>query len=740
MRAVLSSGRGAGGRRRHHCAGASTAALLLAAASLAACSSARPAAAPAVEPPPPAIPHPFGVLSCPPRYGIRLCIGGQVGGRDLRVPSFDGVPLDADVALPAGGRGPFPLIVMLHGLGGSKKDWETKRDDGLVDDVTFARMGYAVLMYTARGFGDSCGTPASRRATPGCDNGFVRLADQRYEVRDTQYLAGLLVDEGLARPDIAVTGVSYGAGQALELAMLKNRVREPDGALVPWTSPRRHVPMAVAAVYAEWPWDDLVTALVPNGHLLTSLETPAVDDLQPAGVEKQSWNNLLYFATTAGFLAPAGSDPSADIRGWFRDISQGEPYSAADGAALAQLQEYHSAIGIPMPAGGPAPAVIQSGWTDTLFPVSEALHYAARVQAAGEHTPLMMIFDDVGHGWAHNKPADVLEQTAQAITFLNDVMLRHASPPSGVLAIGTTCPASAPSAPSLTGASFTSLQAGSLSLGSAPSQTVTSSGGSVTVANALDPAYTSRYCALTSAKREGGTAVYRLSVGRPTTLLGGLVVHAELHVTGDYPELVGRLWDVDPGGKRQLIEAAVFRPDVDQATGSTSRSSGAEAVTFQLDPNLYTVAAGHTLELELVGSTSPWFRASNGTFRIVVDRAERHHRSRPAGLRPMAGASSSAAPPGPPLVSPCGGGTLRAGRDGSPLRAARVAPSRHAARTPLRPHRAAGGSSQRGAHRHHDPRGGGSRLPEVDLRGPAAGYGPRATAPRALVLLACRGA
>jgi hypothetical protein len=30
------------------------------------------------------------------------------------------------------------------------------------------------------------------------------------------------------------------------------------------------------------------------------------------------------------------------------------------------------------------------------------------------------------------------------------------------------------------------------------------------------------------------------------------------------------------------------------------------------------VAAGDTLELELVGSTAPWFRASNGTFTLTV--------------------------------------------------------------------------------------------------------------------------
>jgi predicted esterase len=43
-----------------------------------------------------------------------------------RVASFDGVPLDVDVTLPASGTGPFPTIVMLHGWGGSKTSFESR--------------------------------------------------------------------------------------------------------------------------------------------------------------------------------------------------------------------------------------------------------------------------------------------------------------------------------------------------------------------------------------------------------------------------------------------------------------------------------------------------------------------------------------------------------------------------------------------------------------------------------------
>jgi dienelactone hydrolase len=594
-------------------------------AGLSACSGATPAPPPAgaaagvPEPPPPAVPRPFGTLTCAPRDGIRFCPGGLVGGKDLRVPSFDGVPLDADVALPATGKGPFPLIVMLHGLGGSKQDWEVTKNDGAIDDVTMATKGYAVLMYTARGFGNSCGTAASRANTPACAKGWIHLADQRYEIRDTQYLAGELVDEGLVKPQIAVTGVSYGAGQTLELATLKNRVRLTDGRLVPWTSPVHHVPMAIAAGYAMWPWDDLVTSLVPNGALLTTTSTPPSADTAPIGVEKQSWNTLLYGVTTGFYLAPPGVDPGADLTTWYKEITAGEPFSAADSAPLKELQTYHSAVGIPLPAGGVPPVAIQSGWTDTLFPVTEALHFADGLTGASAHTPLLLIFDDNGHGWAQAKPADVQRQTTAAITFLDTVMLDHDTPPTRVLAIGQTCPATAPSSPVLTASSWAALTTGSLRLSAAPAQTVTSSGGSPAVAAALNPAYQSKLCDPLPAAREPGTAVAQQTMTKTTTLIGPLEVTAHLHVVGDFPEMVGRLWDVGPGGTtRQLIEAGVVRPNVNQSTGATVTTTGDTDVSFTLNPNEYTVPAGDTVELELVGSTAPWFRASNGTFTMTV--------------------------------------------------------------------------------------------------------------------------
>jgi hypothetical protein len=61
-------------------------------------------------------PAPFG-HACTAQNGVRFCPATALTDR---VASFDGVPLDVDVTLPATGDGPFPTIVMLHGYGGDK--------------------------------------------------------------------------------------------------------------------------------------------------------------------------------------------------------------------------------------------------------------------------------------------------------------------------------------------------------------------------------------------------------------------------------------------------------------------------------------------------------------------------------------------------------------------------------------------------------------------------------------------
>jgi fermentation-respiration switch protein FrsA (DUF1100 family) len=549
---------------------------------------------------------PFG-HSCTLQNGVRFCPTTTLA---QRIPSFDGVPLDVDVTLPPRGSGPFPTIVMLHGWGGSKTSFEssTAAGDGNITydyyNVYYAQHGYAVVNYTARGWGNSCGSPSSR--TPDCAKGWVHLADQRYEARDTQVLLGDLVDQHIATPSaLGTTGISYGGGQSIELAYLKNRIRLPGGSFAPWTSPKGTA-LSIRATYPRWPWSDLVDALLPNGRFLDTQVAPPQQSRNPIGVEIQSYTSGLYATGQAsGYIAPAGADPQADLTTWFDVVNAGEPYGANAQAVADQIYTYHQGYGLP---GRPAPMLLQSGWTDDLFPPAQSLRVYNAARAAGGYAVLQ--FGDLGHSRGSNKVNTDHAFNVQGASFFNAELRGAGSPPASgsVTAYTQTCPQSAPAAGPYTAASWTALHPGSRAFGSAAPQTVTSAGGSAAIAGAFDPiGGTSDACKTVTAENDPGTAVYS-TTSRGFTLMGLPTVTATVNTTGPFGELVARLWDVLPGGTQRLISRGVYR--------LTDNQQG--RLTFQLHGNAYRFAAGDTVKLELLGRDSPYYRASNGTFTIQL--------------------------------------------------------------------------------------------------------------------------
>ncbi|HEU0024505.1 MAG TPA: acetylxylan esterase, partial [Thermoleophilaceae bacterium] len=379
---------------------------------------------------------PFGKLTCVPAEGVRFCEGSIA----TRVRSFDGVPIDLNVTLPAKRSRNLPLVIQLHGWSGSKS--------GLDASQEWAEDGYAVLNYSARGFGDSCGSAASRAADMvGCERGWVHLGDSRYEARDSQYLAGLLADQGIVHPRrIGATGGSYGGGQSLTLATLRNRIRRPNGSYARWRSPKgKRMEIAAAAPFI--PWSDLVYSLTPNGGTLDTQVTSRTDDLVPAGIMKLSYQNILYGSGLAtGYYAPEGADRGADLRSWYALISAGEPYGTPAIRALArEIAHNHSPYYLNMSVP-PAPLLISNGFTDDLFPVDEAVRYANKVFKRYPRARLSQLHFDYGHPRGQGKDADTARLNRRTHQWFDRYLKgKRVRVLRGVEALTQTCPNSAPS-------------------------------------------------------------------------------------------------------------------------------------------------------------------------------------------------------------------------------------------------------------------------------------------------------
>ncbi|MFJ9433544.1 alpha/beta fold hydrolase [Streptomyces sp. NPDC101490] len=116
-----------------------------------------------------------------------------------RTLDLDGVRLDTSY-FTGDGAGRRPAVLLGHGFGGSKDDVRAQAE-GL------ARDGYAVLTWSARGFGASTGE--------------IGLNDPEHEVKDVRKLIDWLADrpevllDKPGDPRVGVTGASYGGAISL---------------------------------------------------------------------------------------------------------------------------------------------------------------------------------------------------------------------------------------------------------------------------------------------------------------------------------------------------------------------------------------------------------------------------------------------------------------------------------------------------------------------------------------------
>jgi ABC-2 type transport system ATP-binding protein len=179
--------------------------------------------------------------------------------RNLRIAVTDGphdnqhVLLDASFFTPAG-SGRVPAILLAHGFGATKNAVRPEAEQ-------LARAGFAVLTWSARGFGKSTGQ--------------IALDSPDYEVKDVEQLVSWLARQPRVLldhpgdPRVGIAGASYGGAIALLAAAYDHRI----DAIVPQIT-----------------WNNLATALFPNAAGGGPLD----------GVFKKQWAGLLFTQGSVG--------------------------------------------------------------------------------------------------------------------------------------------------------------------------------------------------------------------------------------------------------------------------------------------------------------------------------------------------------------------------------------------------------------------------------------------------------
>jgi len=536
------------------------------------------------------------------------------------IPSFDGTPLDADVTIPDSATGALPLMVMLHGWGNSKTEWEATSLAGNGtnsydwNNAWFAAQGWAVLSYTARGFHQSCG---KENGVPvyltesGCSGraSWTHLADRRWEVHDAQYLAGALVDDGVALPSsIAVTGDSYGGGQSWMLALSDNQVMSTDGTLSAWTSPNGTA-LHLSAAVPQFTWTDLLEALTDNGRASDGIGVAAGDHVAPLGVEKESYVDGLFAlgGETAQF-APPQLDPTADLVSWFAGLSAGEPYSANPlvPAAVQQVVQFRSPFYMtPPPLADAVPVLNPQGITDPLFPGIQSLQMTNRLSGY----PIWTMYGDLGHAYAGNPPALWQHVNGAANTWLSTVMA-GGTPTLAHTTFATVDCVAGQSTTYLSGANLGAIETGALTFSSPVAATTTSATGFGPESFAVDPIAnggapgTTTGCRTTSSGADPGVARWTFSPSAAATLVGSPQVDVTATLVGTDAVVATRLWDVDPvAGTQTLITRGVYR--LAGSPGSTVD------LTYELWPTAWQVQTGHQLALEITQDDAPTWRPDN---------------------------------------------------------------------------------------------------------------------------------
>ena len=524
--------------------------------------------------------------------GVRICSGS--------VPSFDGARMDVDLTQPMENTGSsHPLIVMLHGFGNDKHFWESTTDEGDGADTHrwnnrwFAKHGYYVLTYTARGFRDDGPSEEHEPPTPYDENGSadplnpratLHLKSRDWEIRDTQWLAALVA---ATYPDVdtnrvAVTGGSYGGIESWLQAS------QPT-----WTFPNSlddELPVLnLQVAVAKYPSTDIAYGLGPNGHG----GGPSLDDLyessqgrptndqgdgNPIGVPKESYVTGLFalghtkgvfeegLSTDAPFECTYGDcEGQVNIKSWKARTDAGDPTSPED-PIIRQIRRgltefrgaYYQDEGWEQQVDGRKVAVFSiQGWTDDLFPAVESFRMFKLLKRMDPRWPVEVALGDVGHSRAQNKPSTWQHLNNQAWQWLQSHINRSHEQQTTVSSEATVCGDGGPPQ-RVVGRTPEDLANGALTLqyppgGTAGDVALADKNGLATDAIAGPDVQPGEPCRHSDGPAVGGYTQYSPPLTRPETYVG--IGHVRIPYLWEVApatqsgQLDARLFDVPPVGK-----------------------------------------------------------------------------------------------------------------------------------------------------------------------------------------------
>jgi dienelactone hydrolase len=573
--------------------------------------------------------------------GVRICSGS--------VPSFDGAKLDVDLTQPMQSTGSsHPLIITLHGFGGDKHDWESTTDEGDGADRYhwnnrwFAKHGYYVLSYTARGFSDDgADEDANQPPTPGdpsgsedpAHRGFIQLKSRDYEIRDTQWLAALIAAtyEDVDPNRVAVTGGSYGG---IESWLQASQAR--------WTFPSSQDPslpvLSLQVAVPKYPSTDIAYSLAPNGRgggpdlsdlYESSQGRPDSDtgDGNPIGVTKESYiNGLFALGQTKGMFEPGTSnDPpfpctygdcegQHSIPAWRARSAAGDPTPDSD-PIIRQIRRgltefrgaYYQDEGWQQQAAGRKVAVFSiQGWTDDLFPAVESFRMFKYLKRLNPRWPVEIAVADVGHSRAQNKPATWQRLNALAFQWLQDNIDASHEQRTSVRSEATVCGDAPPQ--QVVARSPEDLANGRLTFHYPAGGTVSPLGvadpnGPATDAIAGPVVQPGEDCRHSDGPALGGYTQYSHPLTRAQTYVGiGHVTVPYVWAGAVSGGLAARVFDVAPDGTELLVTRGVYRLDNDPPSG---------VLRLPLYGNHWRIEPGHSLRLDLTLVDTPTYRPSN---------------------------------------------------------------------------------------------------------------------------------